>query len=137
MKILGIIAENAGAILVAALAVLVFWFYTGNLKRDNEITKMSSTISELSNKNSVLEQRVESYKQMMKAAEDAAKEQQAGLKEQSKIETETLEALKNEILERKGANDAKTSNSDPLPDSSVRLLNDHCNKVRGSACQSP
>jgi hypothetical protein len=128
--------ENLGVFVGVALAIVLFLFYADNMQKKNEITRLTSTVSELSNKNSVLEQRVDGYISIIKASNQASKEQQDGVGKQQEIETETLEALK-KAIENKGANDAKASDSDLLPDDTVRLLNGHCNKVRGSACPNP
>lgn len=123
-------------VLVTAVALLFWWLYMGNAKKEIQITKLTSTVSELASDNAQLKARVDSWKKLWMANGTASVEQQQGLKEQETIEKETLGELE-KLPATTGAKNGETSLNDSLPDAVVRLLSDHCAKVRGKPCDNP
>lgn len=126
---------TARLIVAVGVAALLAWLYFGNLKKDAQILTLGNQIAELSNTNSVLNSRVETYKKLFVAGKEATVEQLEGIKEQEKLEKETLTELKK--LPTTGVGNVESRRTDTIPDAVVRLLNSHCERVRGSACDNP
>lgn len=127
--------NTAKLIVAVGLAALLTWLYVSNLKKEAQILSLGNQISELSNTNSVLNSRIETYKKLFVAGKDAAKEQSEGILEQDKIEKETTTELKK--LPTTGVENVESRRTDAIPDAVIRLLNNHCERVRGSPCDNP
>ena len=122
---------------IAALAILCLILYAGNLKQDKEISTLTAKVSELNNFNDVLKQRIETCQKICKATTETRQEIQDGIDAVRAIERGTIEQIKNTSVINKGDGNDKVDESTVLPDDLVRLLNSHCDKVRGKACANP
>jgi hypothetical protein len=122
---------------IAALAILCLILYAGNLKQDKEISTLTAKVSELNNFNDVLKQRIETCQKICKATTETRQEIQNGIDAVRAIERDAIEQIKNTSVINKGDGNDKVDESTVLPDDLVRLLNGHCDKVRGKACANP
>ena len=120
----------------AFLLILVCWFYIGKAGAERENLKLTNRVSEMANQNAILTQQVEGYKNQIKAYEEATKVREENLAEQRQNEKETLSLVEKIINNKEEAENGKGID-DAIPTDLVRLLSDHCNKVRGKACNNP
>jgi len=122
--------------LIVSLSLLSLVLYVANLRQDRDIVSFKSRVSELSQENSILNSRVATLKMMWFATNVASKEQQEGLSKKEQTERETMAELEN-LPKNLGASDAKDDQSDVLPADVVRVLQRHCDQIRGKTCDNP
>ena len=124
-------------IVIVLLSISNIYYYVSNVNKENEIIRLDDKVNDLQFDISILE---ENYKTLEKTctAERKALEYMLDAQESARqIERDTLGELEN--VKQIGKPEKNTVNnlSDRLPDSLSRLLNNHCDKVRGQACKSP
>lgn len=120
----------------AFLLILVCWLYIGKTSSDRENLKLTNRVSEMANQNAILSQQVEGYKNQIKAYEEATKVREDNLEKQRRTEKDTLSLVEKIINNKEEAEHGKGID-DAIPSDLVRVLSDHCNKVRGQACNNP
>lgn len=129
------LARNIMAGIIALLVVTCLALYISNLRYDSKVSSLEIKVSELSNENSILNSRVDTLKKMWFANNEASESQQEGIREKDQDQQTTIKEI--EKLPTTGVNNAEDNQSDALPNDLIRLLSEHCNKVRGKACDSP
>lgn len=136
MNIFATLAGKIGGGIIILLTCICLILVYKNISKETDIVSLTAKVSEVSNRNSVLESQVASFKKQFEAANQSFGIQQEVLDKMSQNERETLAQL-NKIASQ-GKNDETPINDDtPLPDDVIRVLTNHCNQVRGSACTDP
>lgn len=137
-KLLGDLAGKIAIGSVVVLAILCIFLFLSGKSKEHEITQLSNSVAELSNRNSVLESQVENCKKQFEAAMAAKQIQQDVIDRMNEYDRTTMEELNklNNVIEGVANGEVAKGRSALSPDL-VRLLNEHCNKIRGSNCSNP
>lgn len=126
------------AFVSSALLITCLVFFSLILSKTNTINTQQHTIKTLQIDNKVLEDRIEVCQFICKAEGAAREVQQAQIDSLRKSETSLLEKLG--VLQGKDNNEKdsiENSTSIDVPPERTRLLNSHCERVRGSPCDNP
>lgn len=136
-KLLSTIAGKVAVGVVIGLIILCSTLFIKILFNNTEIQKLTSNVSELSTRNSVLEGQVNGYKNYIDTTIQASKKQQEVISELNSSNQQSLEKL-NKVTETIEKNNDKNTTGDvPLSSDFARLLQQHCNKVSGEVCSNP
>lgn len=124
-------------IVIVLLSISNVYYYVSNVNKENEIIQLDDKVDDLQFDISILEQNYKTLEET-RNAERQALEYILDVQENARqMEKDTLEELEN-VKQIEKPNKAPVNNlSDRLPNDLNRVLNNHCDKVRGQACESP
>lgn len=108
--------------------------YISGLKDENKIVQLEQDKKTLQQENATLTSQVDNLNRIRESENAALAEMQAKLDELAIASEDSIKELET-ISER--ASDKNVNINSALPDDLVRLLNSHCNKVRGRNCSNP
>ena len=124
-------------ILIALLSISNVYYYVSNVNKENKIIQLGDRVDDLQFDISILEKNYKTLEETCKAERQALEYLLDSQESTRQIERDTLEELEN-VKQIEKPNKAPVNNlSDRLPSDLSRLLNNHCDKVRGQACESP
>lgn len=124
-------------ILIALLSISNVYYYVSSVNKENKIIQLNDKVDDLQFDISILENNYQTLEKTCTAERQALEYMLDAQENARQMEKDTLEELEN-VKQIEKPNKASVNNlSDRLPSDLSRVLNNHCDKVRGQACKSP